>query len=273
MCFSFLASIITGTLSYLSVIICWNRNITNRDRWNAIWIFLLGSMQWYDAYIWYIYDKGQDLHECAFNNWLVTLCAFITIMFEPIGNLFASMYYSTKQFIAYKTIILYIICFILIPCIARFIFGVLYDPLCGSWSNNSICSTITDTNHVLYGYGRSSDGYYKCWNKYYFFGEMQEEIPLILRFMFLIGIIYPYKQSKPLISGIINSCIIIFSWFIGYFYPPSHASVWCWCASLQSIYVVIFDPYLFPDSSLNKNEKNIYTLHIAYNIFIYHKYS
>eukprot|EP01084_Bolivina_argentea_P070039 127403_1 len=263
MCFSFLASVTTGTLAYLSVIICWIRNTTNRDRWNAIWIFFLGSMQWYDAYIWYMFDNGEDLHQCKFNNWLVTLFAFITIMLEPIGNLCASMY-STKQFVGFKTIVLYLICFILIPCVGRFIFGVLYDPLCGSWENNKICSTITDSNHVLYGYGRSSDGNFKCWNKHYFFGEMQEEIPLILRIWFLIGIIYPYIKSEPLISGIINSFIIILSWFVGYFYPPSHASVWCWCASLQSIYVIFFDPYLFPDSSLNTHKyyhKHIHLIH------------
>eukprot|EP01083_Nonionella_stella_P039801 108269_1 len=254
MCFSFKASVFAGSLAYLAVILCWIRNGTYRDRWHSIWILLLGSMQWYDAYFWYLHDNGHDLNQCTFDNWLVTLMAFVTIMLEPIGNL-AGYMYSTKHFLGYTILIIYFVLFMVIPVSGKMFFGVQYDALCGHnhwWTD--LCGTVTNTKHILYGSGRSSDGGFKCWNKYYFFGEMQDEIPLILRVMFLLGIIYPYRYSKPFLSGVINSFIICVSWFLGYIYPPSHASVWCFAASFQSIYVLLLDPYLFPQKAKISDE-------------------
>merc|ERR1719242_843247 len=85
-----------------------------------------------------------------------------------------------------------------------------------------------------------------CWTKNLFFGALQMEIPLILRVLFLLGIAYPFvRWSNPIAPGLINALILTVSWFLGYF-SDAHASVWCWAASLQSIYFIFFDAYLFP---------------------------
>eukprot|EP01084_Bolivina_argentea_P137587 242320_1 len=255
MCYSLVASIVAGCLTYFAVIYCWLRNANYRDRWNSIWIFMIGSMQWYDAYIWYIHGNGEDLNTCSYNNWLVTYLALATIMLEPIANLFGYMYASNKS-VGYRTILFYIFCFIIIPCYGRQIFSAWSDPKCGR-NDNHCCAKITDGYHVLYAYARDSYGTFKCWRKYYFFGELQEEIPLILRVAFLLGIIYPYRYSNPFGAGIINALIIIISWFLGY-YSDAHASVWCWAVSLQSIYLIFFDTYLFPNGYDKKNTQIMY---------------
>ena len=201
-------------------------------------------MQWYDAYLWYLHDNGQDLSKCSFNNHIVTKFALITIMLEPIGQLFGYMY-ASKRWLGYKIIIIYFTLFIILPWIGRKVFAVQYDSYCNA-VNNNCCSIITETNHILYGYARDSNGGFKCWNKYYFFGELQEDIPIFLRILFLIGIIYPYIYSNPFMPGLINASIITLSWILG-FYSDAHASVWCFGASLQSIYLIFFDSWLFPN--------------------------
>eukprot|EP01083_Nonionella_stella_P076678 209080_1 len=244
MCYSLFMSLFTGSIAYTSVIVLWLRHATYRDRWNALWLFFLGSMQWYDAYIWYMHDNGEDLSTCSDTNWLVTRLALLTIMGEPVGQLCAYLY-AAKQSIPIRTMLIYVFCFLVLPQVQRHLFSVWTDPQCGLTTNHC-CSTITDGHHILYGYARDSSGVtHKCWSKYYFFGDLQEEIPLILRILFLLGIIYPYRYSNPLMPGLINATIIIASWLLGY-YSDGHASVWCWGASLQSIYFVFFDAYLFP---------------------------
>eukprot|EP00484_Ammonia_sp_Unknown_P018878 CAMPEP_0197024112 /NCGR_PEP_ID=MMETSP1384-20130603/4752_1 /TAXON_ID=29189 /ORGANISM="Ammonia sp." /LENGTH=802 /DNA_ID=CAMNT_0042452451 /DNA_START=138 /DNA_END=2546 /DNA_ORIENTATION=+ len=214
-------------------------------------------MQWVDAYIWYIHGKGEDLHTCAWNNWLATRIGLMTIMMEPIFNLFGYMY-ASRKFVGYTTIFVYLFAFCLMPVFAAKLFAT-QDPKCGLRSN-FCCSTITDTYHVLYAYSQDSNGGFKCWNKYYFFGELQDEIPLLLRVMFLLGIIYPYRWSNPILPGLINALIITTAWFLGY-YSDAHASVWCWGASLQSIYLIFLDPLLFPSPTRTQLKQSQFNYH------------
>jgi len=254
MCYSFTASIVTGTLAYSAVLRCWFRNANYRDRWNAILLFLLGTMQWIDAFIWYIHDSGEDLSTCSYRNWVATKLAFSTIMWEPAASLFGYVYASKKS-VGYKTIAVYVFCFFVMPVFGKKIFALWYDAKCALGEN--FCSRITDGGHILYGLHQDSFGGLKCWNKYYFFGEIQEEIPLLLRVMFLLGILYPYRFSNPLTPGILNALIITASWVLGY-YTDAHASVWCWGASLQSIYLLFFDVSLFPSGYDRKSTQFAY---------------
>jgi len=82
-----------------------------------------------------------------------------------------------------------------------------------------------------------------------FWGQETSEIPLVLRFLFLVGMIYPYLSMTPIICGLLQCLILTVAWLIGYM-STSHASVWCLANCAQCISMIL-DPYIFPPQDLS----------------------
>ena len=66
-----------------------------RDRWNAIFLFVFGSMQWTEAYLWYV-DQTEGLANLTANNRLGTMASFAVVMFEPFSSLLGRAYHQGK---------------------------------------------------------------------------------------------------------------------------------------------------------------------------------
>ena len=82
MCWSLEVSLATGIFVYLTAAFLIVRNAP-RDRWNAIFLFVFGSMQWTEAYLWYV-DQTEGLANLTANNRLGTMASFAVVMFEPL---------------------------------------------------------------------------------------------------------------------------------------------------------------------------------------------
>ena len=216
MCWSFEVSLVTSCLVYSTVFYLYRRNASPRDRWNAIFLFIFGSMQFIDLLLWSL-SKYESLTDCSFINRLITRMGYYIIIFEPVSSLFARHLYGEKT--SWKERFVYFILIGVLPYLSR---DVFLFPEC----QMRYCTKITEKNHLLFGIGLHQDGSSKCWKTSWGWGEFSEEIPLLLRIIFLTTISYPYLFMKPFFSGFLQIMVLIVSWLIGLM-SDSHASIWC----------------------------------------------
>ena len=268
MCWSYEVSLVTVTIVVSSVVLMLIRRASRQDVGNALWCSVFGSMQIIDLLLWvffffffffcglflWIYgffffflpmiqsfffspkmenDQG-DLKSCSMSNQRITRYGFYIISLEPIASLLSRMYIN-KQFYP-KTLLVYIFFFIILPWIGR-------DYL-NDWCSDTYCTHLTEEGNLILGLGVDEKNGLACWMKYFFFGEHQTEIPLLLRVFFLVGIFAPFLGDVPLLKGLIHASIITITWLIGFF-SASHASVWCMANVAQCLLCAV-DPYLFP---------------------------
>uniref|UniRef100_A0A7S3V0T1 Amine oxidase domain-containing protein n=1 Tax=Aplanochytrium stocchinoi TaxID=215587 RepID=A0A7S3V0T1_9STRA len=252
MCWSLEVSVAAGTIAYTTALLLWTRNATPRDRWNSIFLFVFSTMQWIDACIWYLVNQCKEGSDCVVGAGCPSKASFINIaglmviILEPLGCLAGSMYARRKWFTKNE-----FLCYIVFNLLVLFSLGYIFPPLDCRHSGRMPCPYLTNDNHILYTIGTDKvTGGPTCFRKYGFFGSPSNEIPLWLRFAFLIGMVYPYLvYMKPLGSGIIQSLVLISTWMVGYF-SDSHASVWC-AANVIQVVTMYMDPFWFPPVRFN----------------------
>ena len=144
MCFSLEASLITSILVYSCTIYLWKRNKSIRDRSNAIFLWIFGSMQTIDLLLWYLSTK-ENLFECSFTNRVITRIGYYVIISEPWAALAARMY-SDKKLCSLLEFIIYFISCDLLPYFTRAFFN---KPIC----DMSYCTQFTPNGHLILGVG------------------------------------------------------------------------------------------------------------------------
>ena len=233
MCWSFEVSLVTTFLVYPTVFYLFRRNSSPRDRWNATFLFIFGSMQLIDLLLWSL-SKYESLSDCSFINRLITRMGYYIIILEPAASLLARHLYGKKA--SWKEGIIYFILIWLLPYLSRDFF---LFPQC----QMRYCTKITESNHLLFGIGLHEDGSHKCWKTSWGWGEFTDEIPLLLRIVFLATISYPYLFMKPFFSGALQIMVIVGAWIVGLM-SDSHASVWC-LANVILFFLLFFVLFIF----------------------------
>eukprot|EP01065_Artemidia_motanka_P038766 TRINITY_DN47610_c0_g1_i1.p1 TRINITY_DN47610_c0_g1~~TRINITY_DN47610_c0_g1_i1.p1 ORF type:complete len:822 (+),score=297.06 TRINITY_DN47610_c0_g1_i1:90-2555(+) len=249
MCWSFEVSVAAGTVAYGGALIAFLRNQTPRDRWNALFVFVVGSMQWYDAMLWHM-EATEGLGTCSTRNYWVTMAANWTIMLEPISQLLGRGVAKARK-ASRRELAVYLVWFIVIPSLCKFVLS--YGNGCTNLAGfvkpqhphgTQSCSLVSPGGSLIYGLGKDVNGGADCYREHLFWGDFQAEIPLVLRAAFLLGMLYPLLWMNPLMPGLVNMAILIGTWMIGYF-SDAHASVWCLAAAGQGLWIAI-DPIVFP---------------------------
>eukprot|EP01062_Namystynia_karyoxenos_P049653 TRINITY_DN380_c1_g1_i1.p2 TRINITY_DN380_c1_g1~~TRINITY_DN380_c1_g1_i1.p2 ORF type:complete len:820 (+),score=279.49 TRINITY_DN380_c1_g1_i1:121-2580(+) len=250
MCWSFEVSIAMGTIAWAGALVAFLRNATPRDRWNAIFVAVVGSMQWYDALLWKE-EAEAGLNTCSRRNYWLTMAANWTIMLEPCSQLLGRVIAQGRR-CTRRELAAYLGLFIVLPNLCKFVFSFengCTDMLKTWHPELSIpptrsCTRITPERHLIYALGTDYQGGAACYREYVAWGEFQTEIPLIMRVAFLLGMIYPLLWMNPLMPGLINMFILVGTWMYGYF-SDAHASVWCLAAAGQGLWIAV-EPYFFP---------------------------
>eukprot|EP01065_Artemidia_motanka_P035569 TRINITY_DN43482_c0_g1_i1.p1 TRINITY_DN43482_c0_g1~~TRINITY_DN43482_c0_g1_i1.p1 ORF type:complete len:686 (+),score=181.52 TRINITY_DN43482_c0_g1_i1:66-2123(+) len=237
MCWSFEASVFGGVIAYTGATTALLRNASPRDHWNAIFMFVVGSMQWIDATLWWL-EAREGLAACTALNTITTIAANWVIMAEPCSQLLGRHVAGVRA--SRMEVMVYAVVFVLVPLSAVTRFS---NADCArSWSS---CSRLTPGRHIIYAPGRDMDGGSKCYRHNIFWGDFQFEIPLLLRVCFLLGMLYPLLWMRPIGSGVIQSLLLTATWLVGYS-TDGHASMWCLAASGLGLWLLL-DAYIFPD--------------------------
>src|ERR1044071_765293 len=110
MCWSFEISLITAIFSYTIALYLWFRNFQN-DKWNAALLFVVSSIQFWEALIWS--KNGNPSNLVAF---AIIVGIPLTLASEPLISLFGSELVGIKPDFADKIIYIafFIILFILL---------------------------------------------------------------------------------------------------------------------------------------------------------------
>jgi phytoene dehydrogenase-like protein len=244
MCWSYEVSIATSIFNAFTVIWLLTRRYSGRDIWNATFIAVFGSMQLIDAMLWHLDRNGEDLSSCSDRNRLISVVGLYIVSAEPFAAL-AGRCFAVRKLPSIREILMYAFWFGTAPWIGR---QVAHPYTQCALSRHNYCTQLTADNHLLIGAGIDPQGGIKCWLEHWLTGSITQEIPLILRFAFLLGMIYPYlsktgRTSQPLGFGIFHSTILTVSWLIG-FMSDSHASVWCAANVIQGV-LALADPWVF----------------------------
>lgn len=242
MCWSLEVSLATCCVVYPTVLALLYRNATPRDRWNAIFLAVFGSMQAIDAALWYV-DRYQPLKTCSELNRQITRMGLWIIQFEPVSCLVGRMV-GTRELCSWKEFAFYLFTFIFLPALGTYLASGNCAEFDWGATRASQCTQLSPHGHLLLGMSRDSSGGNKCWKQYFLFGEFVAEIPLFLRFLFLVGCAYPYVFMKPRILGFLHIAILSVTWMVGFF-SDSHASMWC-MANVAQAFLMLVDPYLCP---------------------------
>lgn len=216
MCWSFEVSLFTCILVYSTFFYLLYRKHSPRDKWNAIFLLIFGSMQLIDLILW-TFAKYEDLSQCSLANRIVTRFGYYIIVLEPFASLVSRTASGIKP--SKKELMVYLMVCVILPTMSRI---YLLFPDC----KMIYCTQITNEKHLMLGIGVNRDGSGRCWREGYIWGDYTDEIPVMLRLGFLITICYPYLYMKPFFSGLIQIVIITGTWLLGFF-SDSHASVWC----------------------------------------------
>jgi hypothetical protein len=215
MCWSLEVSLFTTVLVYISVFVLWKRNAIN-DRNNAIFLMTFGSMQLVDLIFWVLYDFDRLGCERYGANHIMTLAAGTIIMLEPFASL-AGRIYRLKTFPTVLETMTYFASFVLYTMYLR----ITPSPCV-------VCTSLSDNSHLRYFY--HIDG---CTNWL--------EVPLSLRIMFLIGMVYPYTSMRKK-SAIMQITILVATWIVGYL-TDAFSSMWC-LTNVFQIVTMLADPYV-----------------------------
>jgi phytoene dehydrogenase-like protein len=225
-------------------------------------------MQFIDALLWHVEAESErGLEACSELNAWVTWVGFAVIMSEPFASLLGAIvrdrfdedkfapkfgraannvYFTWRRIAIWGG--LYALVFIGAPTVANHVFGVgsgcsEHDP---RYTGHEYCSALSSEGWMQLGLGRDLSYRPACWRQYMVTGDFDEQIPLALRFAFLLGIVVPFvwPATNPRGSGMLHAGVIVCTWLYGYT-TDSHANLWCWANVAQAL-VVGADPLLFP---------------------------
>lgn len=93
MCWSFEVSIITGTISYSIATYLWIRN-SNNDRWHAIVLFTISTIQFLEAIVWHMNKNGLD--KSNITKVVITILIPLILALEPVSALYGASYVGNK---------------------------------------------------------------------------------------------------------------------------------------------------------------------------------
>lgn len=250
MCWSLEVSVVAGTAVLLAVVFLFLRR-GPRDRHNAIFLLVFGSMQWVEAGLWYV-QKTEDFEACLPRNEFMSRAAYVVVMMEPFASLFG------RGNVAWWELAVYVVCGVLLPCSQSV--SVVMD-LFGNSSpckTSSSCSVITRQGHLM-----SCPGFVpgtrppevSCWRSDFFSERsFQAEIPTVFRVWYLLGMAYPYLFQKPLAAGCLQAAVLMATWTYAFLFSDSHQSSWC-LANVLQIISMLLDPYIFKSTSSDNKSK------------------
>uniref|UniRef100_A0A7S3YMN9 Amine oxidase domain-containing protein n=1 Tax=Lotharella globosa TaxID=91324 RepID=A0A7S3YMN9_9EUKA len=180
-----------------------------RDVRNCIFLSVFGSMQFMDAYMWYV--ANQEGSTCTMESSLSKMLEYSILMLEPISALLGHCVSQNKTPV--KTIIVYAITFILVPILSKKMSPASCKPDCGVEAGD-------------------------CWPSFIFFGPLSREVPMALRTLYLVGVVYPYTLIRPMLASILYVTLLLS------FYSPPDKEMRAWATIALSLFMVM-DPYVF----------------------------
>lgn len=203
MCWSFEVSMIMGTICYAIATYLWSRNVKN-DRWHAILLFTVSTIQFLEAVIWRMNSNGTDKSNIT----KIVIVALIPLVLasEPVSSLYGAHYVGNKisnfDKILYASIFMAILSAIVI--------------------NNSYPNVIYD-NTIHYQQGTlGSPSYY---------------------WIFYFLLIYPFiKYGNPNSFYILTGAIVALALVIA-LSKKSPGSSWCLYGNIIAI-LFLFYPYI-----------------------------
>eukprot|EP00873_Tetraselmis_striata_P025643 jgi/Tetstr1/445907/TSEL_033536.t1 len=250
-----------------------------RDRGNAVFLGVFGSMQLIDALLWWEQGGGMGLEACSTLNRVVTRAGIGIILLEPIAALIGTSMIAKKK-PSLLEVMSYAALFLLTP-----LAGTTYAPglptpvpchavvegACDAshfpkqWGNllfdlraPCVCSSVTPQGHMRYG---GLDVLYHSLHTP--LDEVRscavdnpagpavvrgsEEIPMVLRLAFLLSMAVPYATKvKPASCGLSHAAILLATWVYGAT-SDAHASLWCVANVVQGA-LMLADPLLWPST-------------------------
>lgn len=93
MCWSLEVSIIMGTISYVISAYLWTRNIEN-DRWHAILLGTVSTIQFLEAAIWRMNQNGEDKTQVT--KIVIMLLIPLVLASEPVASMFGASYVGNQ---------------------------------------------------------------------------------------------------------------------------------------------------------------------------------
>jgi hypothetical protein len=266
MCWSLEVSLATSALVLIAAPSLFLRNATPRDRGNAFFLLVFGSMQMLDAALWSL-GQREDFLDCSSDNQRLTRLAGLVIMLEPFAALFSRSFVtgklpSAREFAAYLANLSLSGTHVLLAYL-----GGQGD--CCPFGTHIACTHITPGGHLMYSPRRGSydelgrfqgkaTQHFRCWRQHLFFGDQVEELPLMLRISYLVFMCYPYLGYHPRPSGLVQIAILSITWCVG-LSTDAHASMWC-LANVAQIATMALDPYFFPPSPVKKPDNQAASL-------------
>ena len=223
MCWSFEVSLITTFIVWVSVLIMIIRRARN-DLWNALFLAVFGSMQAVDAAFWKL-----DLSECSSLNSFISHIAAIIILAEPFAALFGPLasygrWPTSTEFSLY--------CFLVLGCTNLMWVGA---------DDCLLCTFKNGAEHLLYfSHPKGCPGWFSIAS----FPNISSAIPIELRVIFLLTMIYPYiMYMQPRFMGILQASILMTTWSIGIIFGDAFGSIWC-LTNVAQAFTMIADPYV-----------------------------
>jgi hypothetical protein len=187
MCWNFEVSIITGITSYTIAAYLWARNFRN-DRWHAITLFTVSTIQFLEAIIWYMHNNGSDTSMITWS--VIALLIPLVLALEPIATMFGAQYVGKKVSDADK--ILYVCVFlILLVTLSR---------------NNSFPNIFVD-GHIRY--------------------QKTETNKSLCYWIFALLLVYPFMKYGEFSNFYIIVGIFLALALSASLYTKSPGSVWC----------------------------------------------
>ncbi|KAH3746034.1 hypothetical protein Pelo_12564 [Pelomyxa schiedti] len=234
MCWSFEVSLGTLVWSWSVSALCFWRNSTHRDRWNAITLAAFSSMQLVEALLWWDFGRCPVVNECGctdFNFAVTQIAVPLTLVLEPLAALYGGGKKLTSPLMKGKwtRILVGVTWFNTAAIMVRGIF------LKWRWA----CTTISPSGHLLW-WGRMV-----CFLLEYSVQVLTTtKLPLSSYFLFIIVMTYPFLLGmRPFLAGVLYSGILWGSWTYGLL-TDSNGSNWCLWANLFSLLALV-DPYVF----------------------------
>lgn len=221
MCWSPEVSAATTVIVYTSVALLLLRNRLN-DRWNAIFLTVFGTMQLVDYLLW----QESDLHTCTLRNQVLTRLGGLIIILEPAASLCGMLYTHHRQPMLFELAF-----YSSLPLLTFTLYTS--GKVCGSTAaacTPVLCTSLSPSGYLAYfvGHGASWVG-------------GGTEIPLILRFLYLLGMTYPYSFMTPSWLSQTHMAILLITWLVGAA-SDAHASVWCLANVAQAFVMIFFSP-------------------------------
>jgi hypothetical protein len=205
MCKSFEISMIAGTVSYAIALYMWFRNYKN-DRWHAIFLFVVSSIQFMEAILWNARNNGTA--NSALVKVVIALFIPLILSLEPIAALFGSAAVGKQIDTCDKVIYITI-------CVGMFMAFTTHNSFPDVFSDGTI----------------------------HFQNEFSPRKNMWMYWIFYFLLVYPFLKYGGVTKFYVIMAIVVALALLMATNQISIGSSWCLYANITSLFI-LFYPYI-----------------------------